>query len=119
MPGLWVPFGGARGHVNWGLPKLSEPDVVVLSTFTSLTGQWMMHGGLRRKRWLFWGERLHRHSGVKELIQRGLAVPISHASGIVGIRRAAEDDYRRRFPKLRHFCIPYHCDLSASFRHVP
>jgi len=115
MPGLWVPFGGARGHVNWGLPKLSEPDVVVLSTFTSLTGQWMMHGGLRRKRWLFWGERLHRHSGVKELIQRGLAVPISHASGIVGIGRAAEDDYRRRFPKLRHFCIPYHCDLSAFF----
>src|SRR5262245_55360283 len=115
MPGFWLPFGGARGHVNWGLPDLSEPDVVVLSTFTSLTGQWLMRGRLRRKRWLFWGERLHRNSGMKQLIQRRLAAPISHASGVVGIGRAAEDDYCQRFPNLPHFCIPYHCDLSAFF----
>jgi glycosyltransferase involved in cell wall biosynthesis len=115
VPGFWLPFGDARVHINWSLPDLSEADVVVLGTFTSLTGQWLMRGGLRGKRWLFWGERLHRRSGVKELIQRGLAAPISHAAGIVGIGRAAEDDYRRRFPKLRHFCIPYHCDLSAFF----
>src|SRR5215467_12134078 len=39
MPGFSVPLGGGRGHVNWGLPNLSEPHVVVLSSFTSLTGQ--------------------------------------------------------------------------------
>jgi glycosyltransferase involved in cell wall biosynthesis len=115
MPGFWVPFGGARGHVNWGLPDLSEPHIVVLSSFASLTGQWLMRGGLRRKRWLFWGERLHHNSGIKQLIQRRLAAPISQASGIVGVGRAAEEDYHRRFSQLPHFCIPYHCDLSAFF----
>jgi glycosyltransferase involved in cell wall biosynthesis len=115
MPGFWVPFGGARGHVNWGLPDVSEPHFVVLSSFTSLTGQWLMRSALRRTRWLFWGERLYRNSGMKGLVQHGLAAPISQASGIVGIGRAAEEDYRRRFPYLPHFCIPYHCDLSALF----
>jgi glycosyltransferase involved in cell wall biosynthesis len=115
MPGLWVPLGGARGHLNWGLPDLSEPDIVVLSSFTSLTGQWLMHGPLRKKRWLFWGERLQRNSGTKELIQRGLAAPMSRATGIVGIGHAAREDYRQRFPGLKHFSIPYHCDISEFF----
>jgi glycosyltransferase involved in cell wall biosynthesis len=115
MPGFWVPFRGARWHVNWGLPDISEAHIVVLSSFTSLTGQWLMRGALRGKRWLFWGERLQRNSGIKELIQRGLAMPIAHASGIVGIGRAAEEDYRRRFPNIPHFNIPYYCDLSAFF----
>jgi len=115
MPGFWVPFGGARGHVNWDLPDLSEPHVVVLSSFTSWTGQWLMRCGLSGKRWLYWGERLHRNSGLKELIQRRLVAPISQASGIVGIGRAAEQDYHQRFPNLPHFCVPYHCDLSHFF----
>jgi glycosyltransferase involved in cell wall biosynthesis len=115
MPGFWVPFGGARGHVNWGLSDLSKPDIVVVSTFTSLTGQWLMRGRLRKKRWLYWGERLQRNSGLKEGIQSALAAPILHASGVVGIGRAAEEDYHRRFPNLPHFSIPYHCDLSAFF----
>src|SRR5204862_3672444 len=34
-------------------------------------------------------------------------------SGIVGVGRAAENDYRHRFPGISHFCIPYHCDLSG------
>ena len=74
-----------------------------------------MRGGVAQKAVAVWGERLRRNSGIKELIQRGLAAPISQASGIVGIGRAAEEDYRRRFPYLPHFCIPYHCDLSAFF----
>ena len=118
MPGFWLPFGDARAHVNWQLPDLCNTDLVILSTFTSLTGQWLMRNGLRKKRWLFWGERLRRNSGIKDLIQRGLAAPISTASGIVGIGHAAEDDYRRRFPHLPHFCIPYYCDLS-EFLSIP
>jgi glycosyltransferase involved in cell wall biosynthesis len=112
MPGFWVPFNGARAHVNWRLPDLSEVDIVILSTFTSLTGQWLMRSGLRKKKWLFWGERLRSNSGMKQFVQRELAAPISHASGVVGVGRVAEDDYRRRFPSLPHFSIPYHCDLS-------
>jgi len=115
MPGFCLSFGGTRGHVNWRLPDFSQANVVVLSSFTSLTGQWLMRCGLRKKRWLFWGERLHCNSGIKDIVQRGLAAPILNASGIVGIGRAAEEDYRQRFPNLRHFCVPYHCDLSAFF----
>ena len=80
-----------------------------------MTGQWLTRGQVRKRRWLFWGERLNRNSGLKALVQERLAAPISRASGIVGIGRAAEDDYHRRFPNLPHFCIPYHCDLSPFF----
>jgi glycosyltransferase involved in cell wall biosynthesis len=34
----------------------------------------------------------------------------------VGIGRAAEAGYRRAFPHVPHFCIPYHCDLSVFLR---
>jgi glycosyltransferase involved in cell wall biosynthesis len=115
MPGFCLPLGGARAHVNWGLPNVSKFDVVVLSSFTSVTGQWLTRARLRNRRWLFWGERLNRNYGLKAIIQEGLAAPISRASAIVGIGRAAEDDYRRRFPNLPHFCIPYHCHLSRFF----
>src|SRR5262245_38563785 len=47
LPGFWIPFAGARGHVNWNLPNLSDRDFVVLSSFTSWTGQWLMRVGLR------------------------------------------------------------------------
>src|SRR5262245_54337559 len=115
MPGL-SPLGEALAHVNWRLPNVSAADVVVLSGYTSVTAQWLMRGGLRGRRWLFWGERLHCHSGLKALIQQALVAPISHASGIVGMGRAAEADYRRRFPRVpQFFCIPYHCELSPFF----
>src|SRR5262245_40734454 len=88
MPGFWIPFGAGRAHVNWGLPDLLEPDFVIVSTYTTVTGQWLMRR-LRGKRWLFWGERMSRNVGLRELIQRKLTEPISCASGVVGIGRAA------------------------------
>ncbi len=115
LPGFWLPLGEARGHVNWKLPDLSQSQIVVLSSFTSLTGQWLMRAGLRGKQWLFWGERLHRRSGIKGFIQRGLVLPISNASGVVGIGHEAQEDYRQRFPRLKHFSVPYHCDISQFF----
>jgi glycosyltransferase involved in cell wall biosynthesis len=98
--------------VNWGIPDFSQSHLVVLSTYTSFTGQWLMRTQLRERRWLFWGERLNRNVGWKGVTQRALTAPISHASGIVGIGRAAREDYYKRFPHVRQFCIPYHCDLS-------
>jgi glycosyltransferase involved in cell wall biosynthesis len=108
MPGLWMPLG-----INWNLPVLSEPDIVVLSTYASVTGQWLMRSHLRKKRWLFWGERLRGRSGMMRFVQDGLAAPLGRASGVVGVGRAAENEYSRRFPNLPHYCIPYHCELSA------
>jgi glycosyltransferase involved in cell wall biosynthesis len=115
MPGFWVPFGGARGHVSWGLPDPSRSDVIVLSSFTSLTGQYLMRGRLHKTPWIFWGERLRENAGIKDVIQRSLAAPLGRAAAIVGIGRMAEQDYHRRFPNVAHFCIPYHCDLSGFF----
>src|SRR5882757_524843 len=46
LPGFWLGVGGARGHVNWNLPDVSASDIVILSSFTSLTGQWMMRHSL-------------------------------------------------------------------------
>jgi glycosyltransferase involved in cell wall biosynthesis len=113
LPGFWVPFGAVRFHFNWSPPELDAADVVVLSSFTSWTGQWLMRRGLRAKRWLFWGERLRsQSSGWREIVQRRLIAPVARATGIVGIGRDAEDDYARRFPGMSHYCIPYHCDLT-------
>jgi glycosyltransferase involved in cell wall biosynthesis len=119
MPGFWLPFGSARGHLNWDLPDVSKQDFVVLSSFTSLTGQYLMRGALRNKPWLFWGERLHATRGMRGVMQRSLAAPIATASAIVGIGRAAEEDYQRRFPAIPHFNIPYHCDLVNFFAAEP
>lgn len=115
LPGFSVPFGSVRAHVNWPLPDLSNTDFVVLSSYTSLTGQLFMRGKLPRGRWLYWGERMRPHSGIKRTIQTRLAAPIERAAGIVAIGSAAERDYRDRFPRLRYFCIPYHCDLAPYF----
>jgi glycosyltransferase involved in cell wall biosynthesis len=114
LPGFWVPFSAVRVHVNWSLPDLVAFDAVVLSSFASWTGQWLMRRGLRGKRWLFWGERLRKQNRrVRESLQRRLAAPLAGAAGIVGVGRAAESDYATRFPGTRHFCIPYHCDLTG------
>ena len=115
MPGKWASFRGARVHMNWPLPDLSQAGLVVLSSYASLTGQMLMRGRrLAGKRWLYWGERMREQPpGWRETVQRHLASPLARASAIVGIGREAEAGYRRRFPHLPHFCIPYHCDLSV------
>jgi glycosyltransferase involved in cell wall biosynthesis len=115
LSGFLIPFGNVRAYVNWPLPDLSEADIVVLSSYSSFTGQMLMRGQLRRQRWLFWGERMRPQKTLKHIVQTQLAAPISKATGVVAIGSAAEHDYRSRFPQLRHFCIPYHCDLNSFF----
>lgn len=115
LPGFSIPLGNVRAHVNWPLPDLSKADVVVLSSYSSFTGQLLMRSKLRNQRWLFWGERMRPQTATKRLIQTQLVHPIRDAAGIVAIGSEAARDYRVRFPQLRHFCIPYHCDLSPFF----
>lgn len=117
MGGGCASVCGARVHVNWPLPELSQADVVVLSTYSSLTGQWLMRRRLPGRQWLFWGERMRVQSiGWRHSVQRCLASPLAHASAIVGIGREAEQDYSQRYPGVRHFSIPYYCDLTDFVR---
>lgn len=113
MPGCWLPFAGGRVHVNWRLPEVSNADIVVVSSFTSVTGQLLMRYRLPGKRWIYWGERLRRHRGWKGFIQRVLAAPLANASALVGTGREASSEYRRRFTRPLHFSVPYYCELSG------
>jgi len=120
LPGFWVPFLGGRWHLNWRLPKVSRYDFVVLNNFASVTAQWLMRHQLRGTRWLFWGERLRRQPVEwKDFAQSKLIEPLEKAAGIIGIGSEADNDYHRRFPTMRHFCIPYHCDLTRFLECCP
>lgn len=116
LPGFWFGIRSVRCHLNWALPELATYDVVILNTLMSLTAQRLMRFDLRRTPWLFWGERLGKRAGWHD----ALCAPLQRAAGIVSIGSVAEQDYRQRFPRTRHFNIPYHCDLSpflAAPRH--
>jgi len=97
LPGFWLPFGPARLHFNSSLPDFSPADFVVLSSYTSWTGQRLMRFVLRRKKWLFWGERLRpQPPGWKDFAQKILLQPISRATAIVGIGQEATGVIRPR-----------------------
>jgi len=116
LPGFWFPIGSARCHVNMPLPDFRDRDLVVLNTMMSVTAQWLMRLGLHGKPWIFWGERLaERASGRRGAFHRRLTAPLHRAAAIVGIGSLAERQYAVRFPKPRHFCIPYYCELEPFF----
>ena len=108
LRGFWFRAGSGRSHVNWPLPNLRAFDIVVMNTLMSVTAQWLIRTSLRKRPWLFWGERLS-HGGR---LHERLAAPLHRSAGIAAIGSFAEEDYRARFPEPRHFCIPYFCDLE-------
>jgi glycosyltransferase involved in cell wall biosynthesis len=112
LPGFSVTFGNVRAHMNWPLPDFAEADVVVLSSYSSFTGQLLMRSKLRGRRWLYWGEQMRPQRALKHIVQTRLAAPLAKATGIVAIGSAADRDYRNRFPHVEHHSIPYHCDLT-------
>jgi poly(glycerol-phosphate) alpha-glucosyltransferase len=109
LPGGRLCLGGARWPWNWPLPDISGSAFVVLNSLMSFTAQWLMRFGLRRKPWIFWGERLRRGGRIHSL----LYAPLRRATAIASVGTFAEMDYRQRFPEARHFSIPYHCALDA------
>jgi poly(glycerol-phosphate) alpha-glucosyltransferase len=109
LHGFWFHLGSGRCHVNFPLPNLRGYDLVVMNTLMSITAQWLLRFALRRKPWVFWGERLGQRSGL----HRACAAMLHRAAGIAAIGTFAEEDYRARFPEPRYFRIPYHCSLDA------
>src|SRR5690606_29419400 len=103
---------------NWGLPAMTDFDVVVLNSLMSITAQRLLRGPLRRLPWIFMGEKLgKRRAGWHEALSR----PLHRAAGIAAVVSLAEANYRERFPEPRCFCLPYYCDLApfhAQPRHA-
>lgn len=109
LPGFWFPLGKARCHWNWRLPAGRDFDLLVCNTLlTSLTGQWLMRGSWRQRRWIFWGERPGRRSALHDQ----LCAPLHRAAAIAAIGTVAARDYAARFPEPRIFNLPYHCELA-------
>jgi glycosyltransferase involved in cell wall biosynthesis len=108
LRGFWFHAGSGRCHVNWPLPDLRPFDVVVMNTLMSLTAQWLIRTALRRRPWIFWGERLGQRGGL----HAKCAAMLHRAAGIAAIGSFAAEDYRARFPEPRCFRIPYYCDLA-------
>jgi glycosyltransferase involved in cell wall biosynthesis len=115
LPGFYWRLGRIRSHWNWGLPRAEAFDLwVVNASLTSVTAQWLMRGALRKKPWLFWGERLRPQTGkFRTAAQDWLSAPLGSASGIVGIGTLARSDYAKRFPGMKTFVVPYCCRLDA------
>lgn len=108
LPGFWIPLGSGRCHLNWPLPDLRPYDIVIMNSLSSVTAQLLIRTSLRRKPWIFWGERLGERGGL----HRRMSAVLHRAAGIAAIGSVAADDYRSRFPEPRIFDIPYHCDLQ-------
>ena len=114
LPGRWVGAGRHRFHLNYRLPDFEDREVVVVNTYTSMLGQWLMRGGLGGTPWVFWGERLREQpSTVRRQIQKVLTAPLHQAAGIVSIGTLALQSYQRLFPDPFHANIPYYTDLDA------
>jgi len=115
LPGFWFSLRGARVHLNWGWPGVGQFDLVIVNTLMSLTAQILMRGPLRRKPWIFLGEKLGRRGGWHD----HLAAPLHRSAGIAAIGSWAQRDYAERFPEPKTFCLPYYCELAAFLAQPP
>lgn len=117
LPGFYLRVRTVRSHWNWSLPPVDDFDLwVVNASLTSITVQWLLRWKLSGRRWLFWGERLRGgHSKPGKALQNILAAPLRKAAGILSIGGLAQADYQRRFPKARHWSIPYCTRLDGFF----
>jgi len=114
LPGWGAEFGSLRFQFNAGLPDPASADLwIVNASLLAPSTQWIMRGYLRGRRWLFWGERIRPSAGRWLAAVKALAsAPLARAAGIVAVGSRAAADYKRRFPGMPIWDIPYHCDLA-------
>ncbi len=114
LPGWGAEFGSLRFQFNIGLPDPASADLwIVNASLLAPSTQWIMRRHLRARQWLFWGERIRPSGGrLRSAIKARASAPLVRASGIVAVGSRAAADYRRRFPGMPIWDIPYHCDLA-------
>jgi glycosyltransferase involved in cell wall biosynthesis len=116
LPGRWFSIANARFHVVTRFPPLRDYRFVILNSLTSTLAQSLMRFRSSGHRLLFWAEQLRpQTSFLRKSIQKHLAAPIGNTDAIIAIGSLAESSYKRAFPHLTHFNIPYHCDLESFF----
>jgi glycosyltransferase involved in cell wall biosynthesis len=120
LPGFWIPFLGARLHLNRGVLRAiaADPfDLVVAGGYMSVTGQLLMRW-LHRHRvpWIFFGELpgMKRRRGLAAMLRWAAQRPVVRWShGIAAIGSRAVESYRQmtagRCPVSN---IPYCCDMK-------
>jgi glycosyltransferase involved in cell wall biosynthesis len=67
-----------------------------------------MRVGVTDRKWIFFGERM-TGEGPRHALFAG---PLKRASAIAAIGSWAMEDYKRRYPSVPVFNIPYHCELA-------
>jgi len=122
LPGTGIPWVDRGARINPSIIRIlhnETSDLFVLSNYSAPTTQMAMrYLTWRGKKWMFWGEMpgFRERGTVGRLLRRHLQRPIgTGATGIAAIGSGAEEAYKKRFPSLRVFNIPYFCDL-APFR---
>ena len=114
LPGKVWGQGRVRCHWNRLEEDFAGCDAVILNTtLTDATTQWMFHRGLRGTPWFFWGELLRTDaSWWKNRLRDALASPLKRAAGIFAVGSRAQADYQRRFPDVPTWNLPYRCNLA-------
>jgi glycosyltransferase involved in cell wall biosynthesis len=126
LPGKVINWLGPSAHFNPTVINILRDDIFdlfVLSDYSSLTTQIAMrYLNWRRKPWVFWGEApgLHPRGPLGRFVRRQLQRPmLGGAVAIAAIGSHAVETYKKLFPEVPVFNIPYFCDLmpfSAAAR---
>lgn len=117
LPGLCFGRGQVRSHINWALPALNNAQVVILNTsITDFTTQYLMRGPLRKTRWVLWAEiRGEQNRKWKQRISAFLYAPHHTSSATVAIGSNAQEAYQKQWPDQKVYNLPYHiqCPVPA------
>jgi glycosyltransferase involved in cell wall biosynthesis len=113
LPGFWFAIANARFHVVTKHPPLGRHRFIVLNSLTSSLSQYVLRFRSKRQKILFWAESLRDQASlIRAKIQKNLAASLRKTDGIIAIGSQAETSYRRQFPSVSRFNIPYHCELQ-------
>jgi len=113
-PSFYLSWQGKRFIVNRQLPSVADFDAVVLNGYVTIPAQWILRTAGKKVPLIFWGEKLEAaQGGVREFAQRRLTRPLRNLRAIVAIGKKATRDYKRRYPAIPVYEVPYYCEVKA------
>jgi glycosyltransferase involved in cell wall biosynthesis len=120
LPRKTIAWLGPSAHLNPSVINILRNDpseLFVLSDYSVPTTQIAMrYLTWRKKPWVFWGEApgFRQGGALTNFLRHQLQRPIrSGARAIAAIGSQAADAYRKLFPRVPVFNIPYFCDVKT------